>query len=112
LLGHLGGEFRRRLAANDLRQFVLLAVEGGKVADGATAPFLGAVVPDEVAGLAGREEDQQRPQVVAVGQAGKRPSAAPRQKLSKALRATSSSSAAARGRPASFCRAKATSFWK
>ena len=74
--------------------------------DSALAPGGGALVSQEVHGLAHGDDEQELPEVVAVGQGGKRPASARRQRLSKAASATSSSSAERVAMPRSLARAR------
>src|SRR5262249_26332458 len=59
--GHLGGELRRRLAADDLFQIALLAA-----ARASAASLGGLLAAHQVQRLLGRHGDEQPPQVVAV----------------------------------------------
>src|SRR5262249_54781968 len=73
-LGHLGGELRRRLPADELVQPLrrrIVGAEQPRLADDtAAATLLASLVADQVVGLAFGEGDQQPPQGVAVSQAG------------------------------------------
>lgn len=76
LLGNLGGELRRRLVADDLldgRVAGVAGVPGGYprlAADGATALALAVLVGELIEGLAGGDDDEQPPEVVAVVELG------------------------------------------
>ena len=73
-LGQQGGLLRRRLVARQTieagRAAVASRAEGRVPANVAAPALVACVVFDEVGRLAGREDDQQRPQAVAVLQVG------------------------------------------
>src|SRR5262249_11029588 len=74
LLGQLGGELRRRLAVEQLLQAHLPGAGSGDagqrrlIEDRVATPLRAALAEPELVGLAGRDGDQQPPEVVAVVQ--------------------------------------------
>ena len=105
LVGHHGGELGSRLRAHGSGEQVVLVVvaaTAGKLGGGTdlSAPaLLPELAADLGLDLAGRDDDQKPPEVVAVGKLGESAPGQPRKRLSKALKAASSSSL-----PASLCR--------
>jgi hypothetical protein len=73
LLGHLGCEFRSRLATHESRQYHIVRAGGCGVRqrERGAAALLAGFVTEEVAGFPRRDHHQQPPQIVAVGKLGK-----------------------------------------
>ena len=93
-----GRRFRSRFGSNRSGEEFVLVVERGEfglITDQAGSALLALLATGLRDRLAGRDHDEQAPEVVAVEEVGERPRAAPWQKLSKALSAMSSSSTAA-----------------